>query len=440
MEIKQKLTLRRLLLPALNQSLAILSLSAAELEDMIKTELLNNPCLEEATEKPAKTLKKEKIKASSSLTQEEMDFRMESLSHKITLQDALLRQLGMFTQNDEEFAIGQEIIGNIDEGGYLRVSLEDIALSLKGISFDKLEKVLKIIQRFDPPGVGARNISECLLIQLEYEDNNDPLIQKIVKDHLNAVAKKEYKSIAKSLNKSIEEIQPLIQKIIKLNPKPGSNFSEEEIQQVIPDVTIEPMEDGEIRVSITNEDSSTVSINNDYKELLKNKDLDPETKKYLSENLQNALNLLSAVSKRHTTLRKIAETLAEIQKNAITEGLCCLKPLTFKEVAEKINLHESTVCRAVMAKFVKLPYGVVALKEFFSSQIMNTNGEAISSNFIKKAISELINKESKKKPYSDLEISKILSKEHSLKVSRRTIAKYREELKILNSTFRKEKN
>lgn len=439
MEISQKLSLKRILAPQMNQSLKILALPLHDLEELLKAELVDNPFLEEAANGFKKNVLTRK-RASSSLSQEELDFRMASLTKKVSLQDALLRQLGMFTASDEEFTIGQEIIGNIDENGYLKTPLEEISLSL-GTPFDQLEKVLRVIQHFDPPGVGARTVSECLLIQLELEPEqaNLELLKALAKNHLDDIARKNFHQIAKALGKSAEQIQPLIKKIAKLNPKPGRNYSAEEIQQVIPDVLIDIDEDGELLININNEDMPTVVINQDYRNLLKNKDIDPATRDFLAEKLANALGVLNGILKRHATLRKIAETLAQAQPEAMRNGLSCLRPLTFKDLAEKINMHESTVCRAVMNKYAKLPYGVVALKEFFSGSVADKNGDTHSPQYIKKLITQLIRQEKKTKPLSDIKIAEQLSTKHNLKINRRTITKYREELKILNSTYRREK-
>ncbi len=429
------------MVPQLSHSLKILELAHTELDTLLKAELLNNPFLEEGAyggSKEASRLSKNKP-PSPSLTQDEIDFRLESMTKKTTLQDVLLRQLGMFTQTEEELMIGQEIIGNIDENGYLRTSLEELSLSLKNVPFKKLEEVLGLIQRFDPSGVGARSISECLLIQLENEDSTDQNLRLIVKDHLDDVAKKNYKAVAKSLGLSLEELEPLLHKILKLDPKPGRKFHPAQTQQVTPDIDFEVSDEGEITFSINNEDSSKVSINKDYKDLLSNKEMDAKTREFLKEKLQNAMNLLNAISRRHSTLRKIAQALVELQAEAIKDGLSYLKPLSLKEVARKLELHESTVCRAVMNKYAKLPYGVVAIKEFFPSAVSGGEEHPHSPNYVKKLILEAIKAENKKKPLSDSQISSLLSKEHKLKVCRRTIAKYREEIKILNSTYRKEK-
>jgi RNA polymerase sigma-54 factor len=430
MEIRQRTELRRLLIPELNQSLKVLSLPLQDLNTLVQDELLNNPFLEEARRAPSFSSQNSKAKNG-------LDYRVNLITKKDTLQDILLRQLGMFANTDEEFKIGQEIIGNIDENGYLNTTSEQIASTL-GVKLEEIEKVLKLIQQFEPAGVAARTISECLLNQLDFANLKEPLLRKIVENHLEDVAKKNYSRIAKGLNRPLEKIQPLIKIILKLDPKPGRNYSPEEIQRVVPDITIYD-KDEEFEIAINDEDLPTVNINNAYKEMLKNKALDPKTKEFLSEKFQNALALLRAISRRKVTLRKIAETIAGIQQAAIRHDLSFLKPLTFGEIAQKINMHETTVCRAVMNKYVRLPYGVVALKDFFSSQLKDQNGSSFSSTHVKRLIKDLVEQENKKKPLSDQEIAKKLAEEKGIKISRRTIAKYREEMKILSTSFRREK-
>ena len=269
-------------------------------------------------------------------------------------------------------------------------------------------------------------------------NEKDPLLRKIVENHIEDVAKKNYSRIAKSLRVSQEQIQPLIKMILRLDPKPGRNYSTQESQQVIPDVTIYD-KDEEFEISVNDEDIPTLNINNAYKQMLKDNNIDPQTKEFLADKLKQALSLLRAVSRRKFTLRRIVETIVEIQQDAVRHDLSHLKPLTFQDVAQRLNFHESTVCRAIMNKYVKLPYGVVALKDFFSNQIQDKNGLSHSSTYVKRLIKELIEKEDKKHPLSDQDISKILSDNYNLNVARRTVAKYREESRILTATFRRER-
>jgi len=438
MELRQKMELRRLLVPELNQSLKILALPLLDLKAVVETEMLDNPFLEET---PANDAIPKLTVTSSSPSQNipgpDLDFRLGSLTKKSSLEDVLLRQLGMFAETDEELRIGQEIIGNIDENGYLKASLDEIADRLN-MPIEKAEQALKLIQQFEPAGVAARTVPECLLIQLELANENDPLLRKIVESHLEDVAKKNYSHIAKTLKEPLAVIEPLVKKMLRLDPKPGRNYSTEEIQHIIPDVVIDE-KDEELEITINNEDIPTLNINKDYKEMLKNNNLDPKTQEFLKDKLSKALEILRSISKRKFTLRKIVEIIAQIQQDAIINDLSCLKPLTFGEVAQKLDMHESTVCRAVMNKYVKIPWGIVALKDFFSSHIHGQNGQSVSSSHVKRLIKELIDREDKKHPLSDQDICGMLSKEKNLNISRRTIAKYREELKILSTTFRKER-
>ena len=428
MEIRQKMELRRLLVPELTQSLKILSLPLQGLETLVSEELLNNPFLEETSKEGLPPPSKK------TLSGDELDFRMNLLTKKASLQEVLLRQLGMFANTELEFKIGYEIIGNIDDNGYLKAPLEEIAAAL-GVKLFEVENVLKIIQQFDPPGVAARDIAECLLIQLDLIDKKDPLLRQIIQFHLEDVGKKNYSSIAKALKEPLEKIEPLIKNIVLLNPKPGRNYSQEEIQHIIPDVIV----NDELEIAINDEDIPTLNINKAYKDMLKKNNLDPQAKEYMAAKLQSAVALLRAVHRRKFTLRRIAEIIVEIQQEAIMNDLSCLKPLTLQEVAQKLNMHESTVCRAVMNKYVKLPYGIVALKDFFPSHIKNQNGDSLSSSYVKKIINGLIDKEDKKHPLSDQDVCGILSKDYNLNVSRRTVAKYREELKILATAYRRER-
>ena len=256
--------------------------------------------------------------------------------------------------------------------------------------------------------------------------------------HLGDVAKKNYTLIAKTLKEPQEKIEPLIKKISKLNPKPGLNYSPDETQHVIPDIMIDEKDD-DLVITINNEDLPNLGISQIYRDMLRSNDTDPQARQFITEKLQKAQELLRAISKRQATLRSIVEVVAQIQYEAIKGDLSYLKPLTFQGVAQKLNMHESTVCRAVMNKYVKTPYGVVALKNFFSSHIQDQNGQSVSSSRVKRLIKDLIEQEDKKHPLSDQDISGILSKEQKLKLSRRTVTKYREELKILSSIYRKER-
>ncbi len=433
--MRQKTELRRLLIPELRQSLKILTLPLLDLKTAIQEELTNNPLLEEVPTK--NTLTTEARLSSSSAPGTNSDLTLSLAARKPSLQDILLRQLGMFSDTDEELHIGQEIIGNIDDNGYLKTTTEDIANTLK-VPLEKVESTHKLILHFDPPGVAARNLAECLLTQLELANETDPLLKIIVEHHLDDIAKKNYSHIAKSLKEPLEKIEFLIKQILRLDPKPGRNYSSENIQHIIPDIIINDNGD-EFDISINNEDIPTLNVNKDYRKMLKDQTLDPKTKEFLTQKLHNALELLRSIYKRQRTLRKVVDIVAEAQPEAMRSGLTHLVPMTFREIAERLEMHESTISRTVMNKYMQLPWGVVALRDFFTSSIQDKNGDGVSSSHIKGLIKELIEKEDKKHPLSDADIAKILTSEKNLNISRRTVAKYREELRILSSTFRRER-
>jgi len=435
MELRQKLELRRHLVLELRQSLNILALPALEVKDLLERELESNPLLEEARRDKTRT---KTHTSTSSLSQDsDWDFQASQITRKTSLQDILLRQLAIFTDNDEDFRIGQEIIGNIDENGYLKVQVEEIAASVI-VNTASIENVLKLIQQFEPAGVGARSVAECLLIQLRFTNEEDSLLTKIIEFHLEDVAKKNYHLIAKALKEPLEKVECCIKKIHRLNPKPGTAYSVEETQRIMPDIIIEEKDDS-LQISLNNETLPNININKMYQDLLKKDDLNAQTKEFLAEKMRTAQELIRAISKRQDTLRKVMEAVVEVQQEAILQDLSHLKPLTFAQIAEKIDMHESTVCRAVMNKYVKTPNRIVALKDFFAGRVYHQNGASVSSAHVKRLIKELIAQEDKKQPLSDLDISHALSQAHQLNVPRRTVAKYREELKLLSTTYRRQK-
>jgi RNA polymerase sigma-54 factor len=452
MELKQKLELRKLLAPELRQSLQILTLPILDLRELVDQEMLENPVLDEAP--PPETLEKMLDALSSAASEgkslpsdpqmaeedaKKRDYVQSLMTRKVSLQDTLLKQLGMFADSRDDIAIGQEIIGNIDDNGYLRIGLDEIASSLN-VSMSKAEKVLKLVQQFEPAGVGARNIPECLLIQLALAKEDDPVLIDIVKFHLEDVASKNYSKIAKALKEPVELISLLVQKIASLDPKPGRNFSTDEIQQIIPDIFIEQAEDGQIKITINNESIPRLIISKTYRIMAKQPNLDPATKEFLTQKIKRAYEIMRAVTRRQSTLRRVVEAIIQVQQTAITQDISLLKPLTFREIAEMISMHESTICRVVMNKYAQTPCGVYALKDFFPSKLPATkdqNGDAVSSEHIKALITDYIAEEDKKNPLSDEDIVKLLKEKKNLDMARRTVAKYRKELKILSSSYRR---
>ncbi len=431
MDLRQNVELRHLLVPELRQSLEILALPLPELKSLVEQELQSNPFLEEARKEPGHSLP-----ARSAVLGPENDFSQSLITKKLTLQDILIRQLGMFTSSEKDFQIGMEIIGNLDENGYLKVCVDEICQVVKAPA-EKVEQVLKMVQKFEPAGVAARDIRECLKIQLEFLNEADPLVLAIVEGHLEDLAKKRYSRIAKTLKEPLEKVENAVKKILRLNPKPGRDYSAEAVQNIIPDIIIDEKGDG-LEVTVNDEDIPALNINKAYKEMLKTM-ADPSDKEFLAEKLRNALELLRSINKRRRTLKSVIEVIVEIQGEAVQDDFSKLKPLTFKQVAERLGLHETTICRVVMNKYAQTPHGVVALKDFFPRRLQDQSGQEVSSHNIKCLIKELIDGEDKKHPLSDQEIVRIIAKERNLEVARRTVAKYREELKILSTSFRRER-
>lgn len=425
MEFRQRTELRHLMVPALAQSLKVLTMTSLDLKSLIEEELVNNPCLEEGPPPPTHH--------SQGSPQEDLTDKINA--KEVSLQEVLLRQLGMFVNTDEELKIGQEIIGNIDENGYLKANLEELALTLNR-PIEEIAKVLGLIQQFEPSGVACRSIPECLIIQLKKNNQADPLIVKIIENHLEDIAKKNYSLIAKQLKEPPERIEPLIQKILKLDPKPGRNYAIQISQRIIPDVAIKEKEQS-LEVVINNEYFPTIVINKVYKQMLKKDNLDPAAREFIEHKMRAAAELLRAVGKRTSTLRRVAEKLVEIQRDAIKEDLSFLKPLTFADLAKQLDIHETTVCRTIMNKYIDTPCGIVALKDLFTTKINDGSGQAVSVNYIKKSIKELIEQEDKKHPLSDEDITHMLLNKFNLKAARRTVAKYREEFKIPSTAYRR---
>ena len=432
MEFRQRTELRHLMAPALTQSLKVLTLASLDLKTLVEEELVNNPCLEEVVSQENASPLPSPV-SSNALPQEDI---LDKISTKgASLQEVLLRQLGMFMDTDVELKIGQEIIGNIDDNGYLKVEPDELAQALNQ-PVETVMAVLEKIQQFEPTGVGSRSIQECLLLQLKKDSQADPLVFKIVENHLEDIAKKNYSLISRQLKAPLEQIQPLIEQVLKLDPKPGRNYSDQAAQRVIPDITVKEKDQG-FEVIINREYFPRLIISKTYQQMLKQESLDPQAREFIESKIRAAQELLRAVGKRDTTLKRVAEKLVQIQAEAIKEDLSFLKPLTFEGLAKQLDIHETTVCRTVMNKYIDAPCGIIALKELFTTKMNDNSGQAVSVNYIKKSIKDLVDQEDKRAPLSDEAIAKLLLERYNLKAARRTVAKYREELKILATPFRR---
>jgi len=482
---KQKLVLT----PQLYQAINILQLNLIELKNLINEELINNPLLEIIQETGSITEKANQEENALNQTEESNERREENnfdnwlsylkekeyrplsdrpiageenkfenfIYYKESLQDYLLAQLGTAVSNDINYKIGEYLIGNIDDNGYLTIGLDDVSLDLN-MEIDKIEKILSLIQSFDPPGVGARSLEECLLLQAKHLSINDIRVEKIIKKHLNNLARKSYLKIAKDLQISISEVQSLADIIKKsFDPKPGRGLGDlQGVKYILPDLVIMRKIGGGYRVILNDIYLPQIKVNIHYRKILEtSNNISPynegklikkgsisdrkakDTKKYIEEKLNAAKWLIKGIEQRKRTIYRIAETLIEYQKDFLDKGILFIKPLTLREVADRLNIHESTVSRAIHNKIVQTPRGLLKMKFLFSKGVEKKSGEIVSTDKVKKLIKEYVNNENCLKPWSDQKLADLLSEKGGINVSRRTVAKYREILKIPSSNLRK---
>lgn len=464
MQMNYSLTLSQtqklLMTPELRQAITILQLSSLELCDYIEQELLNNPLLDKEEDEYT-AFSEDGMRVDEGKTNEDTieweeylqdyfdwDFlrfpkeRKEEetsfenfVSANQTLQEYLLMQLRLAAADKKIFKIGEFLIGNLDKNGYLAVSVQEAARILR-VREEEVEEALKVVQTLDPPGVGARNLQECLLIQVEQKGIKDPNLYELIKHHLKDLAEARYTRIAEKLNVPLSKVQELKDIVLSLDPKPARNFSSaNEIQYVIPDAVIEKV--GNEYVVIMN-DSVTprLSINPYYRSLLMSEDKESLTSKFLTRKLEAALWLIKSLEQRRMTLYKVIKAIVEVQREFLDKGISGLKPLTLKQIADVVGVHESTVSRAISGKYVQTPRGVFELKFFFQNGLENENGSSTCAETIKKMLKEMISNEDPYNPLSDQMIADDLKKK-GIRISRRTVAKYREQLGIPSSAKRK---
>jgi len=355
--------------------------------------------------------------------------------HQETLTDHLLSQLNMTKLNSEENAIGEYIIWNINNVGYLATDTHIIAENLE-TNVDTVEKVLAVIQTFDPPGIGARNLQECLLIQLLDQEEPHELAITIIRDHFEDFKNKRFERIAKKLEVSLEEIRDVIEEITKLNPKPGEGHVTYTENYVIPDMSIEKV-DGKFKVMLNDWNIPQLRINESYRKIMMDKKkTTKDARDYIKQRLESARWLINSIHQRRATIIRVMEAIVEKQNEFFERGKDYLKPMILKDIADEIGMDISTVSRVTNGKYVQTEYGVFELKYFFSEKIQTDDGEDVSNKMIKARIKEIISKENTKKPFNDLKIAEMLKKE-GYNVARRTVAKYREQMSIPVSRLRR---
>ena len=472
MAIQQRLNARLvqklILTPSLQQAIKLLPMSTLELAELLNQEMVENPMLEETPqEEPAPEEKaaaereaEAEKKKDETDTWDDQDYEYffgeylddgyrprqpqevkelppieNTLSSRSSLADHLMWQLNLQTSDEQLREPGAAIIGNIDEDGYLVASVHEIA-ALGDWDIALVERALEHVQSFDPIGVGARDLGECLILQLRHLGLGGSPAETLVRDHLRLLQNHKIPELAKALSIEPEEVKHHIELIRHLDPKPGARYSPAESQYVIPDVYVVKTEEG--YKAVLNEDGlPQLRISPVYRRLLdKGGEASAETRAYVKDKFRSALWLLKSVDQRQRTILKVATSIVTFQKGFLDHGVEHLRPLVLRDVATDIGMHESTVSRVVNNKYMHTPQGVYEMKFFFHSGINSSHGESVSSVTIKQRIKKIIEAEDQRRPLSDSKIMQILQKE-GLILARRTIAKYREEMRIPTSNQRK---
>ncbi|MFY9140844.1 MAG: RNA polymerase factor sigma-54 [Thermacetogeniaceae bacterium] len=450
--MKLEQTQKLIMTPELRQAIMVLQLSSMDLAQYIENALLENPLLElseeEAEEKPPTDKKKDDF------TQEWCDYLAEcgqidrsfdrawaeqeekeqyNLEHFVpqipTLHEHLYLQLRLVLSEPEDMEIGEFLIGNINDRGYLNISLKDASL-ISGYGQHALERVLKMIQSLDPPGVGARDLKECLLIQLEQRGQRTPLIEKIVDCYLNDIANGNLLKIASSLGLTVQEVQQQADLIKSLDPIPGRNFLPGDNRYITPDVVVEKVND-EYVIIVNDVAVPRLKINRNYQLLINQKNnCDSGTVEFIQDKMKSALWLIRSIEQRRLTLYRVVQCIVDYQREFLDRGIKYLKPLNLKDIAEKADMHESTVSRAIANKYIQTPQGLFELKFFFTSGVENAAaGKMVATETIKQLIKEIVEGEDPYEPYSDQQICEMLTSK-GINIARRTIAKYRKEIGI----------
>jgi len=366
--------------------------------------------------------------------EEKRQFMFDSLVAGTSLQENLMEQVRMSEVSDAQRPIAEMIIGNIDEYGYLKTSVDELAFST-GVAPNQILDVLKIIQTFHPPGVGARDLRECLMLQLDRDGRQDTIEYRIVNEFMDALGKRRLPEIARGVAQSVEDVQKAVARIALLEPRPGRAFLPDNDQFILPEVFVNRT-DGELIVTTNNEQIPHLRISNTYKDLMSQADSSSEVREYIREKIRAGKFLIKSLQQRQQTILNIGKEIVKRQREFMEKGVAFLKPMTMVQVAEVVGVHETTVSRAVSGKYMQTPQGIFEMKYFFTSGIQTASGEGMSNTSVKDMIADLFKKENPQKPLSDQEVVKILG-EKGIVIARRTVAKYRSELNILPSNLRK---
>src|ERR1022692_3064721 len=498
LQLSQRLTQSLVLAPQLQQSLALLQAPTLELKALVEQELQQNPVLEEtdvtetemqerdprnednseasadlaeppadvnfdpATEKTSDApvddfqVEFERLaqldqewrdhfsatnipSRNSSEDEEKRQFMFDSLVVGTSLQEMLLTQVRESALTEDQRPVADMIIGNIDDYGYLKTTLEELSV-VTGVPLEKIAEALKAIQTFDPPGVAARDLRECLMIQLERAGEQDSLEYRIIRDFMEALGKRRIPEIAKGTECEVDEIQDALENIAKLEPRPGRAFLPDNQQYVLPEVFVQ-RSGADFIVTTNNEHLPHLRISNTYKVLMSQGENSAEVRNYIREKIRAGKFLIKSLHQRQQTILNIAREIVNRQREFMAKGVPALKPLTMVQVAQVVGVHETTVSRAVSGKYMATPQGIFEMKYFFTAGIQTSSNDgapttSMSNTSVKNIIEEIFKAEDTARPLSDQEVVRML-KEKGIVIARRTVAKYRSELNILPSNLRK---
>ena len=461
MHQSQSMTQNQVLAPQLQQSLQILQAPMLELRNLIQQELCSNPTLEEDQMEPTIEDKKQEhdefqeefdrlakldeewrdymaqsqsYSGRSAEDEERRQFFFDSLVGSQTLQQHLIEQLNSSDVSDSDRQLGELIIGNIDDAGFLQATPEEIASST-GMEVADLVRVLEFVQTFHPVGVGARDLRECLLIQLRRLSKEHSLEYRIVDRHIDDLGKRRFPEIARRLGTTTEQVQRAAGFVGTLDPKPGQIFTPDPNNYVLPDVNVEKI-GGEWTISLNGEQIPHLRISNTYKDLMSQDKGGADVKDYIRDKIRSGKFLIKSIHQRQQTISNIAHEIVGKQKDFLELGPSALKPLTMVQIADIVGVHETTVSRAISGKYMATPWGVFDMKYFFTPGYQTADGASMSNTSVKGTIAEMVKSEDDSSPLSDKEIVELLEK-RGIPIARRTVAKYRNELNILPSNMRK---
>jgi RNA polymerase sigma-54 factor len=469
-ELQQQLRLQQQLVmtPQLQMAIKLLQLSRLELAEMIRQEIESNPTLEEPTETGANEITEVETPESQTTKEVTIDDKLDNFldwqnyideynstgrihfesekkeaadfeaftTNRTSLSDHLRWQLLMTKPGPDEELIGSHIIGNINKYGYLDLPIEEIAVACQARP-EKVEQVLTLMQTFDPPGICASNLVECLLIQVRLLGISDPLVTELILHHLKDLENKRYHAIAKALKTDLDHVVAAVNLLKCLDPRPGDRFNTEESIYITPDVYV-LKEGDELIVVLNDDDIPRLQINSYYRRAVgRGEKIEENTKNYLKDRLRSAEWLIKSIHHRRKTIYNVMTSIVKFQREFFEHGISHLKPMVLRDVAEDISMHESTISRVTNNKYAYTPQGIFELKFFFNSSINCANGETMASASVQEKIREIIDHEPPKKPYSDQVIAEKLAA-CDINIARRTIAKYREIMGILPSSKRKQ--